>query len=69
MKLEDEKNIDRYVDILLEPEVSGLYFDEFKEINLTVASDMYLAVFDCLYYLVPCAKTYFIMRSNYWNCL
>jgi hypothetical protein len=45
----------------------GLFFDEFCCINTQVCSDLYMAVFDCIYSCVPCVKNAYGLKVNYYS--
>ena len=45
----------------------GIYFEEFCCINIQVCSDLYMAVFDCIYNCVPCVKNAFALKTNYYS--
>ena len=42
-----------------------MYFNEFKQLALTEASDLFLAIYDTIYQCIPCANNFLVMRENY----
>jgi hypothetical protein len=64
-KRRDEAQIESMVETLFEDFPEGLYFDEFCALTERVTSELFAAVYDCIYQCVPCVKTFLTMRANY----
>ena len=51
-KQQDEENVDSFVAAVFDKNTfqdEGIYFDEFCELAKTVTSEMFVAVYDCVY--------------------
>lgn len=61
----DALQIDRLVQTVFDFHHGGMYFDEFCLIAKTVTSEFFIAIYDCIYNYVPCAKNFLILRSHF----
>ena len=49
LKTEDNKDIEVLIDDLFKDYSDGMYFDEFKSLSLTKTSELFIAIYDCVY--------------------
>ena len=42
-----------------------MYFDEFKSLATCKTSELFLAIYDCVYQYIPCVKNFLILKANY----
>ena len=57
------------VDTIFSEYPDGMYFDEFETFAREVSSELYVAVFDCLYQYVPCIQNFFMIKTNFMQML
>lgn len=51
-KNKDEQDIDEFIKALFDKDTfkdEGLYFDEFCELATSVTSELFVAIYDCIY--------------------
>ena len=65
LKTEDNQEIAKLMDEIFKTYSEGMYFDEFKSLALDVTSELFMAIYDCVYQYIPCVKNFLIMRANY----
>lgn len=63
---QDEESINKFLGNLFVDQFSeGIYFDEFCALATQVTSELFLAVYDCIYQYIPCVKNFCIMRAHF----
>lgn len=65
MKREDNQDITFLIDDLFKDYSDGMYFDEFKSLATCKTSELFLAIYDCIYQYIPCVKNFLILKANY----
>mmetsp|Transcript_17644 Transcript_17644/g.27301 ORF Transcript_17644/g.27301 Transcript_17644/m.27301 type:complete len:156 (-) Transcript_17644:603-1070(-) len=58
----DNKQVADFVEVLFAQMKHHIFFDEFVSIAKEYTSELFFAVFSCIYNYVPCSKNVFFMR-------
>jgi Ca2+-binding EF-hand superfamily protein len=61
----DYDQIGKFVESVFSEHPGGMYFDEFVKLAEEATSELFVAVFDCIYQCVPCVKNFLLLRANF----
>ncbi len=63
LREEDNKQVSEFAGVFFTQMKSHLFFDEFVRICKEYTSELFFAIFSCLYTYVPCSKIVFFLRQ------